>query len=101
MGIGNSLEAFLFYHFLRENKDGLNNPDDIPGYQFFIKYVDDKGGHLLIDDEYNVTGIIDWQFERVVPAADAFGPSYVTVEMILDGRRCKFCSRSQQEDGND
>lgn len=73
------LEAFLFYHFLRENKDSLTKPD-LPG-QFFLKHVDDKGDHLLIDDEYNITGIIDWQFARIVPAAEAFGPSYVTADL--------------------
>lgn len=81
-----SLEAFLFYYFLRENKDRLmsdGHPDDNPEQQqqFFIKHVDDKGDHLLIDDDYNVTGIIDWQFVRVVPATEAFGPSYVTADL--------------------
>ncbi|KAI7972005.1 hypothetical protein EIK77_003098 [Talaromyces pinophilus] len=81
-----SLEAFLFYHFLRENKDRLmsdGHPDDNPEQQqqFFIKHVEDKGDHLLIDDDYNVTGIIDWQFVRVVPATEAFGPSYVTADL--------------------
>lgn len=36
---------------------------------------------MLIDDEYNVTGIIDWQFARVVLAAEAFAPFYVTADL--------------------
>lgn len=62
----------------------MTTPRDIPGQQqqqFFIKHVDDKGDHLLIDNDYNVTGIIDWQFVRVVPAVEAFGPSYVTADL--------------------
>lgn len=74
------LEAFLFYYFLRENKESLINRD-VTGQRFFIKHVDDKGDHLLVDEGYNVTGIIDWQFARVVPAAEAFGPSYVTADL--------------------
>jgi len=74
------LEAFLFYHFLRQNTDTLV-ASDIPG-QFFLKHVDDKGDHLLVDEEFNVTGIIDWQFARTVPAAEAFGPSYVTADLM-------------------
>ena len=73
------LEAFLFYHFLRQNTDALV-ASDIPG-QFFLKHVDDKGDHLLVDAEFNITGIIDWQFARAVPAAEAFGPSYVTADL--------------------
>ncbi|EEA23106.1 hypothetical protein PMAA_096990 [Talaromyces marneffei ATCC 18224] len=49
--------------------------------KFFLKHVDDKGDHLLVDDEYNITGIIDWQFARIVPAAEAFGPSYVAPDL--------------------
>ncbi|OKL62612.1 hypothetical protein UA08_01135 [Talaromyces atroroseus] len=73
------LEAFLFYRFLRQNIDALINPD-IPG-QFFLKHVDDNGDHLLVDDEFNTTGIIHWQFARTVPAAEASGPSYVTADL--------------------
>ncbi|KAL3469723.1 hypothetical protein BJX99DRAFT_240795 [Aspergillus californicus] len=34
----------------------------------------------MVDEELNVTGIIDWQMARVVPA-EAFGPSLVTAGM--------------------
>ncbi|KAI2466468.1 hypothetical protein F4781DRAFT_445120 [Annulohypoxylon bovei var. microspora] len=53
--------------------------DDVPG--FFLKHVDDKGDHLLVDNDLNITGIIDWQMARVVPWHEAFGPSLVTVNM--------------------
>lgn len=55
--------------------------------QFYIKHVDDKGDHLMVDDELNVIGITDWQMARVVPASEAIGPSLVTTEMgdIYDG----------------
>lgn len=55
--------------------------------QFYIKHVDDNGDHLMVDDELNVIGIIDWQMARVVPASEAFGPSLVTADMadIYDG----------------
>jgi len=37
--------------------------------------MDDKGDHILIDDDFQITGIIDWTFARTVPAYEAFGPS--------------------------
>jgi hypothetical protein len=46
-----------------------------------LKHVDDKGDHLLIDDDYNVVGVIDWQFARTVPACEAFGPSLLTANL--------------------
>ncbi len=29
---------------------------------FYLKHYDDKGDHLLVDEEYNITGVIDWEF---------------------------------------
>ncbi|KAJ5776807.1 hypothetical protein N7520_000053 [Penicillium odoratum] len=49
--------------------------------QFYLKHVDDKGDHLMVDDELNITGIIDWQMTRVVPVDEAFGPSLATAQM--------------------
>lgn len=29
---------------------------------FYLKHQDDKGDHILVDDNHNITGIIDWEF---------------------------------------
>ncbi|GAB7342756.1 hypothetical protein MBLNU457_g0899t1 [Dothideomycetes sp. NU457] len=29
---------------------------------FYLKHNDDKGDHILVDDDYNITGIVDWEF---------------------------------------
>lgn len=29
---------------------------------FYLKHQDDKGDHILVDENYNITGIIDWEF---------------------------------------
>lgn len=29
---------------------------------FYLRHYDDKGDHILVDKEYNITGIIDWEF---------------------------------------
>lgn len=29
---------------------------------FYLKHYDDKGDHILVDDEHNITGVIDWEF---------------------------------------
>ena len=39
---------------------------------FYLKHAEDKGDHILIDEDYNVTGIIDWEFATTEPAAVAF-----------------------------
>ncbi|KAL4957808.1 hypothetical protein BDW69DRAFT_155362 [Aspergillus filifer] len=80
------LKAFILYHFLNQNALTLLAPITHAAAQvqnqthFFPKHVDDKDDHPLVDENYNVTGIIDWQFARVVPPAEAFGPSYSTAD---------------------
>lgn len=29
---------------------------------FYLKHFDDKGNHILVDEDYNITAIIDWEF---------------------------------------
>jgi aminoglycoside phosphotransferase (APT) family kinase protein len=62
-------------------EEGKARGKTTPGGGFFLKHVDDHGGHLLLDDEDNITGIIDWQMARVVPRDEAFGPSLISVDM--------------------
>lgn len=34
---------------------------------FYLKHTGDKCDHIIVDDDFNITGIIDWSFARVVP----------------------------------
>lgn len=78
------IEAYLVYRFLQDNAAQLSDPDE----NFFLKHVDDKGDHLLVDEDLNITGIIDWQMARIVPRREAFGLSLVSADMaaLCDGK---------------
>ena len=39
---------------------------------FFLKHFDDKGDHILVDEHFNITGIIDWEFASVESKMLAF-----------------------------
>ncbi|KAG5761230.1 hypothetical protein H9Q72_010658 [Fusarium xylarioides] len=76
------VDAYLVYRFLKDNASQLAQQDEAQSpEEFFLKHVDDKGDHLLVDDNLHITGIIDWQMARVVPRREAFGPSLVTADM--------------------
>ncbi|KAK4041470.1 hypothetical protein C8A01DRAFT_45427 [Parachaetomium inaequale] len=85
------VDAYIVYLFLKENawqlaqEEGKQAPTRV---EFFLKHVDDHGDHLLLDDDDNITGVIDWQMARVVPRAEAFGPSLISVHLqaFFDGR---------------
>ncbi|KAI1272956.1 hypothetical protein F5Y07DRAFT_378386 [Xylaria sp. FL0933] len=78
-----SVDAYLVYRFLKDNAVQLIQQDAEARApeQFFLKHVDDKGDHLLVDENLNITGIIDWQMARVAPRREAFGASLVTADM--------------------
>jgi hypothetical protein len=42
------------------------------GSGFFLKHFDDKGDHILVDTDFNITGMIDWEFASAEPKALAF-----------------------------
>ncbi|KAB8262450.1 hypothetical protein BDV32DRAFT_20294 [Aspergillus pseudonomiae] len=78
------VNAYLVFLFLKSqipNLASTANRNIETTEQFYIKHVDDKGDHLMVDDELNIVRVIDWQMARVVPANEAFGPSLVTAEM--------------------
>lgn len=43
------VEAYLVYRFLQDNADQLSDSED----KFFLKHVDDKGDHLMVDEDLN------------------------------------------------
>uniref|UniRef100_A0A8H7K195 Aminoglycoside phosphotransferase domain-containing protein n=1 Tax=Bionectria ochroleuca TaxID=29856 RepID=A0A8H7K195_BIOOC len=71
------IEAYLVYRFLQDNAFQLSDSED----KFFLKHVDDKGDHLMVDEDLNITGIIDWQMARIVPRREAFALSLVSADM--------------------
>ncbi|KAM0425083.1 hypothetical protein ACHAPT_009643 [Fusarium lateritium] len=78
------IDAYLVYRFLQDNvAQLLSNSED----KYFLKHVDDKGDHLMVDEELNITGIIDWQMARIVPPQEAFALSLVSADMeaLCDG----------------
>ncbi|KAK3312426.1 hypothetical protein B0H66DRAFT_644633 [Apodospora peruviana] len=53
--------AYLVYLFLRDGASATILFDDSSdNNEFFLRHVDDKGDHLLVDGDCNITGIIDW-----------------------------------------
>lgn len=78
-----SKEAFVFYNLLGDRVASVlaQLTTATAEGKFFLKHVDDKGDHILIDEDYNITGVIDWQFARFAPACEAFGPSLFTADL--------------------
>lgn len=39
---------------------------------FFLRHIDSRDANFLVDDNYNITGIIDWEFAIVTSRSSAF-----------------------------
>lgn len=37
--------------------------------KFYLKHADDKGDHILVDEHFNITGIIDWEWAHTASPA--------------------------------
>ncbi|BAE58853.1 hypothetical protein AFCA_006408 [Aspergillus flavus] len=72
------INAYLVFNYLKHlastSRWNALEPilDDGP---FFLNIWMTRGYHILVDERYNITGIIDWTYARVVPAFEAYGLS--------------------------
>jgi aminoglycoside phosphotransferase (APT) family kinase protein len=71
------VEAYLVYRFLQDKATQLSDTED----EFFLKHIDHKGDHLMVDEDLNISGIIDWQMARIVPRREAFALSLVSADL--------------------
>lgn len=79
----NGYDAYLAALFLREQVDILLPADSPEDTQFYLRHMDDKGDHIMLDDEFNIAAVVDWEFAWVVPRAQALAAPIWVAENIL------------------
>ncbi|OLN86781.1 hypothetical protein CCHL11_07885 [Colletotrichum chlorophyti] len=65
------LEAYLTHRFRLDVVGSLWKDVSSRG-QFFLKHPDDKGDHILVNDTFEIVGILDWERTCAVSRAEAF-----------------------------
>ncbi|KAI9883524.1 MAG: hypothetical protein M1823_004713 [Watsoniomyces obsoletus] len=66
------VNAYLqFRWMLQQLHRGILLPKN-DGPPFYLKHPDDKGDHILLDEQFNITGIIDWEWCFSTPRDYAF-----------------------------
>lgn len=53
------VDAYLIHQFLLDLVPSVVPASAYEGKAFYLKHADDKGDHILVDDDLNITGIID------------------------------------------
>lgn len=66
------IDGYLIHRFLLDLVPSILPRGSRESNVFFLKHADDKGDHILVDDEDNITGIIDWEWAHTAPEALAF-----------------------------
>lgn len=67
-----AVDAFLVHRFLLDSVPHILSYHNFNGGQFYLRHADDKGDHLLVDDDYNITAIVDWEWAHTDPKSRAF-----------------------------
>ena len=49
------VNAYLVFSFLKDKIPHLLTAENPLGDAFYLKHVDDKGGHLMVHDDLNIT----------------------------------------------
>lgn len=66
-----AVDAYLIHRFLIDLVPSIfSSPQD--GQKYYLKHADDKGDHILVDEDFHITGIIDWEWAYTAPPAHAF-----------------------------
>ncbi|KAI0199161.1 hypothetical protein F4808DRAFT_222400 [Astrocystis sublimbata] len=72
------VNAYLIHRFLLDliptvlsSASAVDN-DAGDGPVYFLKHADDKGDHIMVDEDFHITGIIDWEWAHTAPPSHAF-----------------------------
>jgi hypothetical protein len=68
----NAVDSYLVHRYLLECVPWFTRQELGSGSAFYLKHMDDKGDHILVDDDFNITGIIDWEWAQTTPKPEAF-----------------------------
>jgi hypothetical protein len=66
----NAVDAYLVHRFILDDLiEPITRNEEGP---FFLKHMDDKGDHILVDNKFNIVGIIDWEWAQTTTQSEAF-----------------------------
>ncbi|KAJ6149264.1 hypothetical protein N7471_000463 [Penicillium samsonianum] len=65
------VDTYLVHRFRQDIISTLFK-DVPPGDKFFLKHPDDKGDHILVNECFDIVGVIDWEWTQTVSRAEAF-----------------------------
>ncbi|KAJ8125737.1 hypothetical protein O1611_g7900 [Lasiodiplodia mahajangana] len=71
IGANYATDVFLVHRYRLDLLDDIGKAAP-SGEAFFLKHPDDKGDHILVNDAFDIVGIIDWEWCQTVSKKEAF-----------------------------
>ncbi|KAF9775857.1 hypothetical protein IL306_006017 [Fusarium sp. DS 682] len=68
----NALDVFLAHRFRLDLVNAAAGKGGGEQQQFFLKHADDKGDHILVNADFEIVGIIDWEWCSTASKEEAF-----------------------------
>lgn len=68
------VDTYLVHRHRQDILDGLWKDASSGDQLFFLKHPDDKGDHILVNDSFDIVGVIDWEWTSTASKAEAFAP---------------------------
>lgn len=68
----NAVDVFLAHRFRLDVLDCAWKSAEDEGEKFFLKHADDKGDHILVNDDFDIVGVIDWEWCATASREEAF-----------------------------
>ncbi|KAJ5240209.1 hypothetical protein N7468_004828 [Penicillium chermesinum] len=75
--VDRAVDAFLIHRFLLDKVSEACSQSHLDDGKFYLKHADEKGDQILVDDEFNITGIIDWEWAHTDSKSAAFNSPIV------------------------
>jgi hypothetical protein len=68
------VETYLIHRYLYDKVSEIypKDTEEEASKRFYLKHADDKGFHILVYADSNITGLIDWEWAFTAPKALAF-----------------------------
>ncbi|KOS41013.1 hypothetical protein CDV55_103664 [Aspergillus turcosus] len=75
--VDRAVDAFLIHRFLLDKVPEACSRSHLDDGKFYLKHANEKGDQILVDDEFNITGIIDWEWAHTDSKSGAFNSPIV------------------------
>ncbi|GBE88091.1 hypothetical protein SCP_1203200 [Sparassis crispa] len=66
-----AVDAYLVHRYLLDHMSLFVPQDEMEKSGYYLKHMDDKGDHILVDEALNILGVVDWEWAQTTSKREA------------------------------